>query len=293
MDFSDIKGEIPFKSPVQPQQLDLGSEIRFHCHTGIACFNACCRNIDITLTPYDIVRLKNRLNLDSKEFVGCYTVPYEMDHHGMPGLKMLTKRGTSECVFLSGKGCIVYEDRPAACRYYALGSMGVRKKDSSTVNELYFLVKEPHCLGHNEPRTLTVRQYREEQGIEKYDDMNREWREIVLKKRSSGPTLGKPSERSLQLFDMCSYDMDSFREFVQSPGFQEIFALEQTELQRLIADEEALLRFAGKFLKQVLFGEESIPLREGVREKRLRQRRAVYVQRRRDEAAKHKTEGIP
>lgn len=49
--------------------------------------------------------------------------------------------------------------------------------------------------------------------------MNREWREIVLKKRSSGPTVGRPSDRSFDLFFVASYDLDSFRAFVTSASF--------------------------------------------------------------------------
>ena len=90
-----IRDNTPFESPVQPEELTPQSRFRFRCHEDIACFNACCRSIDIALTPYDILRLKRRLDLDSREFVGRYTVPFEMDAHGMPGIKMSTKPGTS------------------------------------------------------------------------------------------------------------------------------------------------------------------------------------------------------
>lgn len=260
----------PSPSPIEPVELNLDSEVQFDCFRGISCFNECCRSIDITLTPYDIVRLKRRFDLDSREFVGRYTTPFPMDYHEMPGLKMNTKPGTTECVFLSDDGCTVYEDRPAACRYYALGNMGVRKKDASEVENVFFIVKEPHCRGHEQARKLTVREYRQEQGIERYDEMNHEWRDIVLKKRSSGPTVGRPSDRSLQLFDMCSYDVDSFREFMQSPGFQEVFDIPKPELERLLDDEDELLLFAFRFLKQVLFGIMSIPVREDAKEKRIK-----------------------
>lgn len=283
------KDELPFRSPVQPTELTLDSTVQFDCHPGVSCFNACCKNIDITLTPYDILRLKKRLGLTSQELVARFTTPFEMDHHGMPGLKLLTKPGKSACVFLRESGCSVYEDRPAACRYYALGSMGMRKKDAAAVEDLYFLVKEAHCRGHEEPKTLTVRQYRREQGIEPYDEMNRAWRDIIIKKRSSGPTIGTPSERSFQLFDMCSYDLDSFREFIQSPGFQSLFEVDPQTLQQLKTNDEALLRFAMAFLKQVLFGEKSISMKADGREKRLAERREVYEQRRRMAVESHQT----
>ncbi len=276
-DDHEIAHRPPTASPIQPVELSTDSEIQFDCHRGVACFNACCKNIDIVLTPYDILRLKRRLKLRSSAFVARYTVPYPMDHHEMPGLKMRTKPGTEECVFLTRSGCGVYDDRPAACRYYALGSMGVRKKDSADVEDVYFIVKEVHCLGHDEPRRLTVGDYRREQGVDEYDDRNRQWRDIVLKKRSGGPTVGAPPARSLQLFDMCSYDIDSFREFVQTPGFEDIFDLEAQFKSKLLSDEDALFEFAMRFLKQVLFGEMTIPIKEGARERRLARRRAPHA----------------
>lgn len=289
MHVTQIKDEIPFQSPVQPTQLTLESNIQFDCHPGVSCFNACCKSIDITLTPYDILRLRKHLGLTSQEFVAGFTTPYEMDHHGMPGLKLLTKPGKSECMFLQESGCSVYGDRPAACRYYALGSMGMRKKDDSVVEDIYFSVKEAYCRGHEEPKTLTVRQYRHEQGVERYDEMNREWRDIIIKKRSSGPTTGTPSERSFQLFDMCSYDLDSFREFIQSPGFQSLFQVDPQDFLQLKTDDEALLQFAMAFLKQVLFGEKNISMKPDGREQRIAERSALYEERRRKAVEDYKS----
>ena len=285
---ADRKHDAPPASPVEPVELTLESRVRFDCHPGVACFNACCRSTDITLTPYDVLRLKRRLKMDSREFVAACTYPFEMDAEGMPGLKLAHKAGGGECIFLEESGCSVYADRPAACRYYALGNMGVRRRDAARVDDIYFLVKEDHCLGHQEPKTQTVAEYRREQGADVYDRMNREWRDIVIKKRSAGPTVGKPSARSLQLFDMCSYDMDSFREFIASRGFRDVFDLDDAAVEGLRGDEDALLGFAFRFLKQVLFGEMTIPLRPGARERRAEQRKGLWRARRDDEARKRR-----
>ena len=281
-------GPRPPASPIEPVELGPDSRFRFGCHPGIACFNACCRDIDITLTPYDIVRLKRRLGLASKEFVAGYTIPFEMDAHGMPGLKLRAKPGTTECAFLTERGCSVYTDRPVSCRYYALGSIGVRRKDVARVDDVWFVVREPHCLGHDEPREQTVAEYREEQGVERYDEMNRAWRDIVLKKRSSGPTVGAPSPRSLQLFDMCSYDTDSFREFVRTDGFREVFDIDDSEVADILSDDERLLAFSMQFLKQVLFGETTIPVRRDARKRRMEKRRETWTARREEAAVRHR-----
>lgn len=207
------------------------------------------------------MRLKNRLDLSSREFIDRHTRDCELDAHGTPGLKLAHKEGSSACVFLGAEGCSVYEDRPAACRYYALGMMSMRRKESSTDEDSYFVVKEDHCLGHFEPHEQTVGEYRREQGVDRYDEANREWRRIILKKRSTGPTVGRPSQRSFELFFLASYDIDGFRAFVASEGFRKVFDLPDEEFARLLTDEEELLQFAFRYLRQVLYGEKTIPLK--------------------------------
>jgi uncharacterized protein len=274
-------------SVVEPVQLSLDDTFQFRCHRDIPCFNQCCRNIDIALAPYDILRLKNRFDLSSREFIDRDTRDYQMDSHGMPGLKLATKEGTRECVYLTPEGCSVYEDRPSACRYYALGLLAMRKAGSPTDEDSYFVVKEDHCLGHFEPKVQTVRDYRREQGIEPYDQANREWRQIVLKKRSAGPTIGRPSARSFELFFLASYDLDGFRAFVAGAGFSELFELEPALRQEILADDEKLMQFAFRFLKQVLFGEFTIPVRTDAAERR-REQLKQKVQRVEEEAMRQR-----
>lgn len=107
----------PARSPLLPLRLNADDKIQFNCHKGIACFNACCKNIDITLTPYDIVRLKNRLGMTSYEFLPTRTTRFDMDAHGVSGVKLRTQKGSSACQFLTEDGCSVYPDRPMACCY--------------------------------------------------------------------------------------------------------------------------------------------------------------------------------
>ena len=54
------------KAGIEPMQLGLDNRFKFRCHKGVDCFTKCCRGINIVLTPYDIIRLKNRLQLSSE-----------------------------------------------------------------------------------------------------------------------------------------------------------------------------------------------------------------------------------
>jgi hypothetical protein len=263
----------PASSPIQPVKLSLDNTIQFRCHPDIACFNRCCQYIDIQLTPYDILRLKQRLGMTSTEFLAQYTLPFEIDNQGMPGVRLRTLEDSTACPFVTQAGCSVYEDRPTACRYYALGLLSMRPQGSPTDENAYFLIKEEHCLGHQEPRTLTIREYRQEQGVELYDDLNREWRQIILKRRSSGPAVGQPSLRSYQFFFLGSYNLDGFREFVLSDKFSDVYELEAETFESLKTDEVALMQFGFRLLKQVLFGEMTIPVKDDALLKRAQQRR--------------------
>jgi len=263
---------MPFpEGPVLPQTFGEDKVIRFRCHRGIACWNACCSNIDISLTPYDILRLKRRLGLTSTEFLERYTVPYEMEKDGIAGVKLKSVDGGTACRFMQPEGCAVYADRPTACRYYPVALLSMRKQGEATDHDTYALVKEPHCLGHGEPRAIAIADYRNEQGLPEYDELARGWRQLILKKKSSGPTIGKPSKRSLQLFFMACYDVDRFRAFVASDGFAEIYDLPSDEFAAILADDVAAMQFGFRFLRQVLFGEATIPMHAGnVEERRAR-----------------------
>ena len=122
-----------------------------------------------------------------------------------------------------------------------------------------------------------MREYRQEQGVDQYDEMSKAWREIVLKKRSSGPTVGRPSQKSMDLFYLASYDLDNFRVFIASPFFHDVYDIEPAQLQKLLIDDVELMSFATRYLKQVLFGERSIPEKPDALEKRMKRREEIVA----------------
>lgn len=270
---------IPFpQSPVVPTMIGGEHVIQFSCHKGIGCWNACCANIDITLTPYDILRLKKRLELSSAEFLTKYTVPYELDKDDIAGVKFRPVEGGTACQFMTPEGCSVYEDRPTACRYYPVALLSMRKEGENFDTASYALVEEEHCKGHAVPRKLTIDEYRKEQGLDDYDELARGWRQLVLKKKSSGPTIGKPSLKSRQLFFMACYDIDQFRAFIASDSFGQLFALPLEERQQLVGDDVELMKFGFRLLHQVLFGEMTIPLNDDAAKERAAKVREKHMQ---------------
>ena len=285
--------ESPFAgSPVIPEQFDEDHVIKFRCYKGIECFNACCRDIDITLTPYDILRLKQRLGITSTEFLAKYTYPFEFGKNSIAGVKMLPVEGGTECRFMTEEGCSVYQDRPTACRYYPVGLLSLRRADENFDRASYALVKEDHCKGHLEEREITIRDYRKEQGVEEYDEFNKAWYELILKKKSGGPGVGKPNEMSLQLFFMASFNFDMLRKFVLSDNFKATYDLPEETYAEVAEDDIALMKLGNRLMRQALFGEKTIPENTGAWEKRVEERKEIWEARAKAEieARNNKTE---
>ena len=57
----------------QMKKIGWGDKFRFRCHKDISCWTNCCHNTNLFLMPYDILRLKKRLGLDSLLFLDTHT----------------------------------------------------------------------------------------------------------------------------------------------------------------------------------------------------------------------------
>lgn len=278
--------DLPEKSHIQPKLLTPDAVINFRCYKGISCYNACCKKADITLTPYDVIRLKKRVGKTSTEFLKDHTVPFTMDSDGVPGVKLRTT-DEGACKFMDEEiGCTVYTDRPTACRYYPLGNMAMKHAEQKHEQQHFVLIREEHCKGHDEPRPIKILDYRAEQNIEEYDGHNKEYFQLILKKKSAGPALGRPAPMSLQLFFMACFDPDRFRQFVLSDGFRNSYDLEDSVYEKVASDDIALMYLGFRLLRQVLYAEVSIKEREGVFQKRAEERKEIYALRHKAEIAR-------
>lgn len=266
--FSGVRAQTP--GPVQPVQLKPADSFCFGCHRGVSCWNACCHGADVTLTPYDILRLSRYLGVRPAEFLERYTVPAVHEASDMPvaKLKMSGDDGKGACSFMVPEGCSVYADRPLTCRYYPLGLVSHKLKDADKKEDFHFLVKETHCKGHLEAKTQTVEEFRREQGVADYEAINRGWIDILMKLaswKSIGGPMGKaPSLQARQMFFMVSTDVDRFRRFVCETRFLQVYEIAPDALARIKTDDTALLQLGFDWLKNVLFNEPTIVMQPEV-----------------------------
>ena len=107
--------------PNNVKQLAEGESFCFSCHPEVHCFCDCCQQLELALTPYDVVRLKDVLGLTGKEFLDQYAVIEYEEGDIFPRVYLAMQNdGRESCPFVSVDGCTVYEGRPSACRTYPL-----------------------------------------------------------------------------------------------------------------------------------------------------------------------------
>ena len=107
-----------------------------------------------------------------------------------------------------------------------------------------------------------------------------------MKRRSMGPTVGRPPEATLQMFFMCSFDMDRLRRFVLSDNFKKSYDLEKSTYEVLEKEDTSLMQFGVRLMKQAFFGERTIQEQEGIWEKRVEERQEVWDARRQAEISR-------
>jgi Fe-S-cluster containining protein len=231
------------------------SSFRFHCHPGLACFNRCCREATLILSPYDILRLSRRLNLSTGEFLRRHTRREEEAGSGLP-LVLVKPARPGGCPFLGEAGCNVYPDRPAACRLFPLAQGS--ELTSGGVLDHFFLRRLGYCQGFAGGPEWTAESWQADQGFGEFDEPRRPWLRLLLKQAEPGSTT--PDDRILSQFYLMADDLDAFRTFVLESAFLQVHGLTQEEAQPLATDDPALLRVSAAYLEHLLFADEAKPL---------------------------------
>jgi Fe-S-cluster containining protein len=246
----------------------LGPEdtFRFACHPGVSCFNKCCADVNIFLSPYDVLRMKRRLGMKSGDFLDKYALmPVHKDMRTPVVVLRMSDNQAKSCPFLTEGGCGIYSDRPWPCRMYPLGLAAQKDTPDGWQGErFYFLLKEEGCKGWNEAKEWTVRQWLEDQGIEEYDLWGEQFKELTLHAFFEQGGVLSP-EKMHMLFTAC-YDLDSFREIVFDSTMLQRFEVDEDFIEEMSYDDEGLLRFAYLWLRFSLFGEPTVRVKPEVLE---------------------------
>lgn len=268
-------------------RLTINDEFQFACHPGVSCFNTCCSDVNIFLTPYDIVRIKNRLGISSEEFLNEYAiVPFSKEQRLPVVVIKMSSEEDKSCPFVSEKGCGVYEDRPWACRMYPLGMASPGEYEEGA-EAFFFLMEEEGCEGFKEGKTQKISEWFEDQGVAEYDEMGE-----LFKKFSTHPKLQGDADLSLSQMDMvhmACYDLDKFRKFVFESSLLDKIEVSDERGEAMKTDDVELMKFALEWLRFSICGERVLDIKSDVRSEKEEELSGV-IEARRKAAQKTKEE---
>ncbi len=242
------------------RELGPGETFSFACHPGLSCFGACCADVNIVLTPLDVLGLARRLGLNTTVFLARHAITLESPDLGLPVVTLrMEEREGRPCPFAGPAGCSVYEDRPWACRMYPVGMALPPARAGERPEPRYFLFEDAWCLGGREGRSWTVETWRADQGIPEREEIEAGFRALVSHPWFIGGRRLDPRRASM-FFTAC-YDLDRFRAFVFESSFRDRFVLDHVLEERLAHDDLELLRFGFRWLRFAVFGERTLQVR--------------------------------
>ena len=249
-----MKPQLPPAELVPEGRTPVGDDpFRFRCHGGVSCFTRCCRQLELYLYPYDVLRLKIALGLSSQEFMHAHTRLSRGGHPYFPAV-MLNMADNDErtCPFLGESGCRVYRDRPSACRTYPLERAVEKMTEAGRLRSYYFMTHHHYCLGHDEEGEYTLRQWERDQQLHAFNTMNDLWAEVdAFFATNPWQGEGAAGPRQQLAFMVC-YNIDEFRVYADRHNLLRKFRLEKSRRRRIERDDEELLKFGFSWLLFVL-----------------------------------------
>ncbi len=248
---------------INPENLDRLSGKRlensdifsFHCHFGLKCFNQCCRNLNLFLYPYDVIRLKNRLGITSERFIDKYVDIVLRDNNYFPEVLLcMSENKEKTCPFLTESGCSVYTDRPDACRTFPIEQGILYDAEKKKTESIQFFRPPDFCLGQYENRNWTVKTWIMDQDAVFYNRMTARWAGIKYLFRTD-PWRGEgPDGPRGKMAFMATYNLDQFRDFLFNSSFLKRYRVNPLIIDKIKKDDVELLKLSFDWIKFYLWG---------------------------------------
>ncbi|MBU4002867.1 MAG: YkgJ family cysteine cluster protein [Proteobacteria bacterium] len=235
--------------------LKKGETFSFRCHSGLACFNRCCRNLNLMLYPYDVLRLKQNLGISSDGFLDEHVdIVLRPGTHFPEVLLRMADNEEKTCPFLTEKGCSVYPDRPDTCRRFPV-EQGAVIDENLRVKEVFHLYRPPEfCLGKNEAQPWTSESWSRNQEGEKHEKMTLRWAQIRHRFQADPWNGQGPGCPNGKMAFMATYNVDAFRDFVFNSSFLKRFKIKTETVRRIKTDDVELLKLGFEWVMLFIWG---------------------------------------
>ncbi len=243
-------------------RLQPGETFQFRCHPQVSCFNHCCRNLNLFLYPYDVLRLKNALRISSDAFLDAHVdVVLRPDSYFPEVLLRMAANAEQTCPFLTPQGCRVYADRPDACRTFPLEQGIYYDAARRSSQAVYFYRPPDFCMGQHETMVWTPQSWLADQEAEVYTRMTIRWGELRRKfdRNTWGPE-GPEGAKAKMVF-MSAFNLDRLRAFIFQSSFLKRYQLKNKVVKAIQKDDRQLLQVGMEWIELFLYGKETDRLR--------------------------------
>jgi Fe-S-cluster containining protein len=242
----------------EKKPLRLEDDFTFACHKGLACYTSCCRDVNIFLTPYDVLRLKNALGMSSTEFLEKHTDLVVVPSKQLPLIQFrMNEDNDKKCYFVRENGCLHYQHRPWACRMFPLDEAGPGGYAVIATGE--------RCHGLVEGDKWNVKEWLMDQGATQSKEMDGSY--DALSAHEFMRSLDVNNEKVQQMIIMAIYDVDRFRKFVFESSFLERFDIDDERVEVIKNDDVAMLDLGYDWVRFGLLGQKTLNIREEAKAK--------------------------
>lgn len=233
------------------ERMDADHVFQFSCSPGLSCFTQCCQDVTIVLTPYDVLRMKNRLGITADEFLDKYTLILSREKKLIPLVLLKMAAQDKKCPLVTEKGCSIYEDRPWPCRMFPLNV-----NDDGTFQ---IIADGARCLGLSSGEKWPISEWLVDQGIAIYEQMNDLFAHVTTPLQAMSLDIDNP--KIYQMTFMALYNLDKFREFVFKSTFLDKFEVDQTTIEKIKRSDIELLKFSFEWVKFGIFGQKTFTVK--------------------------------
>ena len=198
---------------------DSEGSFQFRCN---ACGKRCQDREDILLTPYDLNRIAQYLDIPMGKVVQDYCVCYVGTYSRLPIVAVNMKGPEKICPFLKERKCRIHAAKPTVCALYPLGRVGAYELGGIP----RYFIQNVSCGAKDE--THTVREWLTGYGLEESENWFREWQKLVVslaeRLNAYGPVLtGKMQSMIGEVLLSILYihyenDRDFMEQFLENAG---------------------------------------------------------------------------
>ncbi|AOY59919.1 MULTISPECIES: YkgJ family cysteine cluster protein [Desulfococcus] len=248
---------------IDPESLEdlpgrrLGGEDRFSfaCHPKVGCFNRCCRNLNLFLYPYDVVRLRKNLDISSDRFLERYVdVVLRPGSHFPEVLLRMADNAEKTCPFLTDAGCSVYPDRPDTCRTFPVEQGVLFDAGTGRAERIHLFRPPSFCLGRHEDRTWTVASWAEDQDATRHNEMTLAWASVRRRFQANPWGAEGPRGPKARMAFMAAYNIDAFRDFVFRSSFLKRYKVRPERQRKYRRSDIELLKLSFEWIAFYLWG---------------------------------------